>query len=506
MSSAASSSARESFQSLSGLGAAICEHVLPAVLSVRTACTGTLGTAFFQQPSWLVSNAHVLPCADLMPLSQLVDHQSRTANLAAKRSFLRPCPVPSVAKTVPDLVLVELDPKHRPGFKPVCLPTAFPPAAGEDTHAEVLTFYLDVASDVENSGVAFKTLRKAWEGDACPVLYVQEDGSIPAEGTSGSPVLEARVSSSADGKPQWQFRVVAVIFARCPHVDGSLAVCAVPIGVDFVTNDMPAEDASPAASQGLVRFDLAPQSSRLTLADGLEKLWFQTIAPVRDSLLIESVRSEQLRAHAAKFSAVPSVSLKDLTADFEAFLSSVPHADDASHFLALSVNDALWMSPAKHFRLEITGSNKVGWLLDLLDNTLASSHSDAASSSSSSSSDQGDLKAKLLSSVFARIRVPQGISSIQSSQLSSLWKSSLMNEEAAVYVAPSAVSGIMSAGKGQSSIKAGSGASSVTSVTSGAGSTKAAGGMFPAAAQMTDKEKRTAAVQARQKKVEEAWN
>ena len=524
--SSAASSPREAFQSLSGLGAAICEHVLPAVLSVRTACTGTLGTAFFLQPSCLVSTAHVLPCADLLPLSQLVDHQSRSASLAPKRSWRRAYPDASVAATVPDLVLIEVDPKHRPGFKPVCLTTAFPAGGGGgggsggggcgDTHGEVLTFYLDVASDVENAGVGFKQLRRAWGeggGDACPVEYVQEDGSVPAEGCSGTPVLEARVSSSAGGAIQWQFRAVGVLYARCPHVDGSMAVCAVPITADLV-RDMPADDASlsslsasssssPSAaviSPRLVRFDLAPQSNRLLLPDGLEKLWYQTILPVRDSLLIESVRAEQLRSHAAKFAAVPSVSLADLTSDFDAFLASIPHADDSSHSLHLAVSDALWRSPAKHFRVEITGSTKAGWMLDLRDTFDSTS---GAASPASPVDPQSDLKAKFLSSVFARIRVPPGLNQIQSSQLAPLWKSSTLNEEAAIYA--QSASSLSSVGKGgQSSIKAGSG---VNSVTSGASSVKAgSGGMFPAAAQMTDREKRTAAVQARQRKIEEAWN
>jgi hypothetical protein len=443
------SEAKSVFTNKTGLIEAITTEIFPTLVVIRT-INGVFGTGFFQHSEWLVSNAHIIPCKEIINEETGVeDYQESKFRLEIESSYHRP----SHRDDSPDVVVIKT--KTRPANNNKCLLTRF---SDDEGYAGNYIFYVDPFTEDNESQIKF--LRSRSKPNTYPITYECIDGSIPQPGCSGTPIIQARVI--LDRVPKWQFKVIGVLYARCApswynnHLastatervsEDTRLVCAIPIIQEFsqilekilhpreravrtaqmaaaatslgdkqgirdakAYSKMSAESKA-AEQQGLKRFEDGETVLNISLPDGLEKLFGNTIVSVKESLLIKAVAIEKLgKSKVNKLSdKISFVDAKVLIEDYEDFLEAIKKSDS----IALVAGDNLLKSPSQHFRVDI-GDFGNQWKLELQDNTGKGLKSNG----------------KSLSSVFAIVTIPKTHISVQGSQLEELFRKSQESKKA----------------------------------------------------------------------------
>lgn len=432
--------AKTQFDNKEGLEDAINQEILPALVSLTTSHGSRRGTGFFYHPNWLVSNAHVVPSREVL------DEQPK----------IRICNQPDESE---DLILQTEISYHRPDNNQspdiVIIKTANQPQENnkslsrwmlslDSTYNGNYLFYVDLNLNNYES-YQIKHL-KLVSTEGYPLIYKCEDGSEPQPGCSGSPIIQAQLVTTHINKRWWQFKVVGILYARCSStfetVDQTLIqqmknpdaklMCSIPIEQDFLQilsilheqeNTVRAQLLANAASnmgdeQGkkdatthllneakskqiteskLKLFEEGSSSLDIALPNGLEKLWYEGIVKLTESLLIESVLKQQTKQNSKNFNGIKTVSsVSDLHGDFNALIKEISEVTATD--LKFRKEDALFET--KYFRLDVTPVAKGKfWMLQIQDNTGLDSNGNPLK-----------YQGKSLSSVFAIVKILQSLS------------------------------------------------------------------------------------------------
>lgn len=221
--------AKEFFDNLEDLEGAVREQILPSIVMLRTA-DGIIGTGYYQAPTWLVTNAHVVRSAESLQGLSVFNWDNEVASPNITQSFHRP--YPCVNEIMPDIAIINVEDSSNSS-----LPTQF---TGDSGLTDRIYFYIDHHLEI-------KLLNKISGENDLPMIFECLDGSSPQHGVSGSPILEARVLINKMS-PSWQFKTVAALFARYNSIKtaftGSalfnvttaqpeMRICAIPVMQDF---------------------------------------------------------------------------------------------------------------------------------------------------------------------------------------------------------------------------------------------------------------------------------
>lgn len=433
-----SQEAKSIFDNRIGLQEAVAREILPALVTINTQY-GVIGTGFYQHSQWLVSNAHVVPAKEVLNGVQFLQ-QGSAQPVQLHRSYHRPSQRPEA----PDVVVMNTE--LTTGAGQPCLRTDF---NGDESHQMRLAFYIDLARDGSGQ-YQIKFLYPLSKPGTYPVIYQSIDGSVPEPGSSGSPIIEARVATGHS--PEWQFRVVGALYARCAAswynnnsqirtklvADDTKLVCAIPIKQDFnqileilnkeamaerqrqmsaasatfhdekgrqdterYKRDSQLSDA--AAKIGLQKFSNGESPLNIALPDGLEKLYYSSIVAIENSLLIPKVLTSVAGGKSVvkkRFFNVPQASYAELQSDFDDFVALIREMNQVK----LTEGDSVYTSPAGHFRIDIHPAAGKTYQIDIQDNT-----------------GKFFLNGKALSSVFAKAIVPQDPKHVNGKYLAQLF-------------------------------------------------------------------------------------
>ena len=210
--------AKSNFSDKNGFNEAINTKIMPCVQALTFVERNRKGTCFYFGSNWISSNSHVV--ADLKDLEAGSVGDTNLAGVVAS-GFFRPKDLGNY----PDVMVANI----TPGFDYKTIPTTFPEDA---CHNDSLTFYIDVY-DLDNP---VKLLEKTANPTTDPeskglLVYSQADGARPRQGTSGSPIIEARlIITKHNQPPHWVFALQGMLFA---YKEDSLHAYAVPLGQDL---------------------------------------------------------------------------------------------------------------------------------------------------------------------------------------------------------------------------------------------------------------------------------
>jgi len=450
--------AKEMFVQRRGLFEAVQQHITPALVSFTT-YNGTVGTGFFQLTLWLVSNSHVVPSADLLGASRVSDIHGKLLEVDIKESFHRPID----RATSPDIAIVNI--AERTDGNRSCLPTQF---NGDEGFSATYLFYVDLQLLADKKPVV-RPLKQLSKPGQYPTIYECEDGTEPQPGSSGSPIIEARVILG--DKPKWQFRVTGILYARCSSewcnqnlqlkpatTQGKKLVCAIPTANDFdqilgilrtretasrygkmaqlrTTHFKSDYDRKKAkeeyqasrrnkeqALHKLGCYLLGDTELDIALPEGLEKLLGTGIRTLDKSLLCDqgqknALASKDLSRQQLKKLRIDPIHFNTLLQDCTNFLSNIKNKTS----ITLKRGDSFYTSPAGFLRIDVDGGSNSVWRLVLQDNT-GKGHV------------PGTKKPK--SSVFAIVRVQKDENNITGQDLDAAIKQS-HNTSKAVDLPPS---------------------------------------------------------------------
>ncbi len=374
------------FNDIDALEAAIRTDIFPNVVSFMTN-RGVIGTGFFQCPTSLVSNAHVLPCPEVLADSRMIDFDHNSASLdSVKLGFYRDSRKPKS----PDVVVINSN--SRPGGNSKSISTEFFDG-GDGNYEYRIAFY--VYFNYESQIPEIKYLIPCSEPGTYPIKYECADDIEPQHGCSGAPVIEARVLIGS--KPMWQFRAVGAVYARYfDEQKGKYLVCAIPVIQEFeqiyrdiISPRVLAERAEQderalaassygkdEASQhscysemyakleqcGLKDFFAGKTRLDIEVPDGLEKLLGTGIIALGNSAFLPEIQkrynihNRRLHIH----------SLEELETDFRAFLDEIRSYELLR--LPQHHGDDFLLSPKGYFRVDVTGGISSRFVLDVQDN------------------------------------------------------------------------------------------------------------------------------------------
>jgi len=378
--------AKDIFDKRQKLRESIENEIFPCVVSLVTN-RGVIGSGFFQHSEWLVSNAHVLPCLEVLEDSRLIDFRYYQSPLEVKRAFHRP----SEIETSPDIVVINGNSREESNNK--CIPMDF--TMDNDCGGRIF-FY--VYFNIERHIHEIKYLIPHSRTNAYPMVYECEDGMEPLPGCSGAPVIEARLLVGVH-KNEWQFRTIGIIYARFPSPNGRKLACTIPIKQDFKqiletiihpemfaerdnqmayackyirdsdsTKDMhiaSAEGHVVQAHLGLKEFEAGKTILNIELPKGLEKLLGKTIIDLQCSaFLLEVQRKYRIDDKRIQHNAK---TLQELCDDFCAFLDMI-RSQKLMPTLPRNNGNNFFLSPKEYFRIDVSGGINGPFVLDIQDN------------------------------------------------------------------------------------------------------------------------------------------
>jgi hypothetical protein len=403
------------FANKESLESAIQREIYPCIVSIETA--SGYGTGFFQYSEWLISNAHVIPSKDVLAGASFTDYQSALIELNVDESYHRPC-----FASAPDLVIIKA--KKPPESSNKCLPYTF---SGDDSSGQTLFFYVNINSYTSSYEINYL---HQLSHSSLPLVFACSEDKTPMPGASGAPIIEARVI--LDRTPQWQFKVVGALYARCSaawysttfndtahYSESAKLVCAIPVKNDLLQilqllfakqsadragamasaaaslHDEQAEHdrikclreqdvANQAVADGLKKFESGASPLCILLPDGLETLAGSGFFKPKDSYL------KWYRG----------LSENEIYATFKDFIrriSTIPN-------LNISVTKETTILSEQYWRLDCKpGEDNQYWLLQLQDNTGKGSKVPGTKKSASS--------------IFAEVKIPKNIRSINGQPL-----------------------------------------------------------------------------------------
>ncbi len=403
------------FESKEGLETAIQHEIYPCIVSIETDLG--YGTGFFQYSEWLISNAHVVPSRDVLANATFTGYSSVPIELNVEQSYHRPCFI-----NAPDLVIINA--QKPPEHSNKCLPYIF---SDDWAHEQTLFFYVNINPYSDTYEVNY--LRQLPHSSS-PLIFTCEDGKTPMPGASGAPIIEARVIS--DHIPQWQFKVVGALYARCSAIwynkifnntqsfsDADKLVCAIPVASDlsqilqllfdnqkvdragamasaaaYLGDEQAERDnmrylreqelARQTANLRLTKFEWGESPLCILLPDGLEKLAGSGFSKLRDSYLKQTA----------------DLNDEEISETFKSFIKYVSTISN----LNISVTKETTILTQQYWRLDCKpGEDNRYWLLQLQDNT------------GKGKKVLGTKKSA--SSIFAEVKVPKNITSINGQPL-----------------------------------------------------------------------------------------
>ncbi|MBT4803466.1 MAG: ankyrin repeat domain-containing protein [Legionellales bacterium] len=204
--------AKSNFDSRVGFADAVDTEIKPCIQELAIA--DRKGTTFYFGSNWISSNSHVVASLEELAIASLAGE-----GLAGDvfSGFFRP----KVLGDYPDIMVANISDNSDNKSIPILWFSL------SECHAESLTFYIDIY-DRENP---VKLLNKIEDVKSGLLAYRQVDGNIPEPGTSGSPIVEARlVIPEKDSPPQWVFALQGVLFA---YQKETINVYAVELGQDL---------------------------------------------------------------------------------------------------------------------------------------------------------------------------------------------------------------------------------------------------------------------------------
>jgi hypothetical protein len=204
--------AKSNFDSQVGFADAVDAEIKPCIQELAIA--DRKGTTFYFGSNWISSNSHVVASLEELAIASLAGE-----GLAGDvfSGFFRP----KVLGDYPDIMVANISDNSDNKSIPILWFSL------SECHAESLTFYIDIY-DRENP---VKLLNKIEDAKSGLLAYRQADGKNPEPGTSGSPIVEARlVITKKDSPPQWVFALQGVLFA---YQKETLNVYAVELGKDL---------------------------------------------------------------------------------------------------------------------------------------------------------------------------------------------------------------------------------------------------------------------------------
>jgi len=204
--------AKSNFDSRVGFADAVDAEIKPCIQELAIA--DRKGTTFYFGSNWISSNSHVVASLEELATASLAGE-----GLAGGVSsgFFRPKDLGNY----PDIMVANISGNSDNKSIPILRFSL------SECHAESLTFYIDIY-DRENP---VKLLNKIEDVKSGLLAYRQADGNIPEPGTSGSPIVEARlVIPEKDSQPQWVFALQGVLFA---YQKETINVYAVELGQDL---------------------------------------------------------------------------------------------------------------------------------------------------------------------------------------------------------------------------------------------------------------------------------
>lgn len=225
--------ARTHFDKKIGLERDIKEKVLPALVSIQLP-DDEIGVGFFRHKTWIVSNAHVIRSRELLDSVSFFNCDRQDPSLTIYKSYHRK--YDSNDHKVPDVVIINAITNSAGPMK--CFPAFASDSENGYLDSEYL-FYIDFNHDNPNES-SIQYLVKTSKDGSYPMIYAHNDGSIPQKGSSGSPIVRARLSKGRE--PTWEFTVIGVLYGRCNTSEVSFEgaapaanklVCAIPIDQEF---------------------------------------------------------------------------------------------------------------------------------------------------------------------------------------------------------------------------------------------------------------------------------
>jgi hypothetical protein len=203
-----SAEAERIFEGAIGLEEAIYQHIVPAVQRLNV--EGVRGTALVFAPGWIVSNSHVV--GELESLQA-----GRFANQAilpdAERAFFRP----KKLGNHPDIMMAKIGEYAGVGAMPN-------PLAQDALYESVRYFTIDYSYE---DPIRWLTHHEdSLDGYS---TFTFEDGDLPSQGLSGSPIMAAHLRKEAK-TPTWSFSLHSLVFAYKADTNH---MCSMPIAGDL---------------------------------------------------------------------------------------------------------------------------------------------------------------------------------------------------------------------------------------------------------------------------------
>ena len=361
--------AKRMFQNRESLENAINTEILPTVVKIESS-DGRTGMGFFRHSQWFVSNAHVIRHrADIDLGIELTDSKGFSIALDVEEAYHRPYD----NNKAPDIVVLKTDSRAKGNFS--CHSSNLFEHEQDTIEGEIF-FYLDA-----NFQVHFLSLQSK-RGDV-PLRFRCANGHLPKEGSSGSPIMSAKVLRGKE--PKWIFKTEAALYARCKSdfITQERYVCGIPIEHEFkhiydilvtidssvrlsmmaeagrILGDQEKADQYASSSQTQARladskikiFEAGASPLDIFLPDELEKLAGKAVVSLRRSMFI----------HSKKYR--PRLTENEVVDLFESFINEMSQKSSVK----FAIQDRLLEN--KYWRVDCApaGSGKY-WKLDLQDN------------------------------------------------------------------------------------------------------------------------------------------
>eukprot|EP01138_Halocafeteria_seosinensis_P013828 gb/GECG01014120.1/.p1 GENE.gb/GECG01014120.1/~~gb/GECG01014120.1/.p1 ORF type:complete len:473 (+),score=79.38 gb/GECG01014120.1/:1-1419(+) len=348
--------AEKKFTALEGFEEDVVNEVKNNMVLVTTP-NNRQGLGYFQFETYLISNAHVVPCpffGENLELKKLED--TTTVSFNYIRGFYRPY---EKLETCPDAVVIQctLTPVEA---KPSGLPAI--DFSHRDYKTQSLTFFINRYGKV------------VWLSHRVHQVYRVAPGNTPPEpGDSGAPVIECWVEAVGKGV-SWKFNVCGVLYARKTCGTEVEVHTLQPLAeLEQLRQALIAEDAAKRegamgtqeecsgkktkiyqdALQLFTEFEKGKTPFRIEFPDksGLERLYYSDIVKLEKSLLVDSVvHADCFRKLKDKMKnlGLGKCRADDIRTDFDNFMDTIAQEREYLNF----TGNNCWTSHRNLLRLD----------------------------------------------------------------------------------------------------------------------------------------------------------
>lgn len=351
--------------------------IFPCVVSIKT--PQGVGTGFFKFEKWLLSNAHVLPNYNLVTYATLIDNsfKGKKIELEEYGSFHRRI------EKAPDISIVNVSHTAK------CLPfNEFSLDRIYNVGSVFFYVYLDHESQERKIGYI-----EPYEQNGIYSTYKCSADMAPGPGSSGSPVIEAKLTVGR--YPRWQLKCIGAVFARNPLEDEEFLVHVISPDFDLeqirteimiphdeskrlkeemvenqaIGNEKTAEIQSIDARKheqlsggGFIKYS-EETILDLNFPENLEKLLGKTIIDIHGSAFLSEVQ-KIFKIDNKNHIKNKSKTVEELGEDLYNFFMVIKELESLP---PIGTNNEYLESPKKYFRIDISGGGKSPFKFDLQD-------------------------------------------------------------------------------------------------------------------------------------------